>query len=86
MVGLDDIAGGLRIDASDGQVELLEPEVAQPCVEFTRFMASRPDATARELKVDREKLQNGVRGFVVGISGPDAFDVLVGDRLSIRTA
>jgi hypothetical protein len=86
MVELDDIAGGLRIDASDGQVELLDPEVAQPCVEFTRFMTSRPDATARELKVDREKLGNGVRGFVVGISSPDAFDVLVGDRVSIRTS
>jgi hypothetical protein len=85
VIELDDILGGLRIDANDGQVELLEPEVAQPCVEFTRFMTARPDATARELKVDREKLGKGVRGFVVGTSGPDAFDVLVGDRVLIRT-
>jgi hypothetical protein len=86
MVELDDIAGGMRIYAHDGQVELLEPEIAQPCVEFTRFMTSRPDASARELKVDREKLGNGVRGFVVGFGDPDAFDVHVGDRLSVRTA
>jgi hypothetical protein len=86
MVELDDIAGGMRIYAHDGQVELLEPEIAQPCVEFTRFMTSRPDASARELKVDREKLGNGVRGFVVGFGDPDAFDVHVGDSLSVRTA
>ena len=84
MIDLVDIAVGMRIDTNDGQVELLKPEVAQPCVEFTRFMTSRPDASARELKADREKLGNGVRGFVVGISGPDAFEIAPGDTLSAR--
>jgi hypothetical protein len=86
MMQLDDIAGGMRIASADGQIELSEPEIAQPCVEFTRFMTSRPDASARELKFDREKLGNGVRGFVVGMSDPGAFDIRVGDMLSARTA
>jgi hypothetical protein len=86
MVELGDIAGGMRIESSNGQAQLMEPEIAQPCVEFTRFMTDRPNATARELKSDREKLGNGVRGFVTGLSGPDAFDVRLGDMLSVRTA
>lgn len=84
MISLVDIAGGMRVETSDGQVELSEPEIAAPCVEFTRFMTSRPVASVRELKVDREKLANGVRGFVVGIGGPNAFEVGVGDTLSVR--
>ena len=84
MISIEDIAGGMRIEAGEGQVELSDPEVAQPCVEFTRFMTSRPDASAREVKSDREKLGNGVRGFVVGFGGPDVFDVHVGDSLFVR--
>jgi hypothetical protein len=86
MLALEDIAGGLRIESDDGQVELFEPEVAQPCVEFTRFMTSRPDASAREVKPDRERLGNGVRGYVVGFRGPAAFDIRLGDTLSVRMA
>jgi len=85
MLELDDIAGGMRIESDDGQIELLGPEIAQPCVEFTRFMTSRPDASARDLKGDREKLGNGVRGFVAGATEPGAFDIRVGDLISVRT-
>ena len=84
MINLDDIAGGIRIETNDGQVELAEPGVLEPCVEFTRFMTSRPDASARDVKPDREKLRNGVRGFVVGIPGPDPVEVGLGDALSVR--
>jgi hypothetical protein len=85
MIELDDIDGGMRVESADTSVELSKPEIAQPCVEFTRFMTARPDASARELKLQREKLGNGVRGFVVGVDGPDAFDIRQGDTLSVRT-
>ncbi len=85
MIELDDISGGLRIESADERIELFEPEVAQPCVEFTRFMTARPQASARELKSQREKLGRGVRGFVVGVDSPGAFDVRPGDTLSART-
>ena len=85
MVALDDIAGGMRVESTEGQIELFEPEIARPCVEFTRFMTARPDASASELKSQREKLGDGVRGFVVGIGGSDAFDVRRGDTLSARS-
>ncbi len=82
---LEDIAGGIHIETNDGQIELVEPRVLEPCVEFTRFMTSRPDASARKLKPDRKKLRNGVRGFVVGVGGPDPIEVGMGDTLSVRT-
>lgn len=83
MIHPEDIAGGIRIETDDGQIELGKPEVLEPCVEFTRFMTSRPDASAREVKPDREKLRNGVRGYAVGIAGPDPVEVGLGDSISI---
>ena len=85
MIELDDIAGGMRIESPDERIEMFEPEIAQPCVEFTRFMTARPDASARELKSQRQRLGNGVRGFVVGIGGSDAFNVRQGDTLLVRS-
>ena len=84
MIKLEDFAGGLRIETDDGQIELTQPEVLEPCVEFTRFMTSRPDASAREIKPDREKLRNGVRGYAVGIPGPDPVEIGLGDTVSVR--
>lgn len=78
------IGGGLRIESDEGVVEFDSPQIAEPCVEFTRFMADRPDARAREIKPDREKLRNGVRGFVVGVGGPAPVDVKSGDRVLVR--
>ena len=85
MVNAEDIAGGIHIETNVGQVELGKPEALEPCVEFTRFMKSRPDASAREVKPDREKLRNGVRGYVVSIPDPEPVVVGLGDLVSIRT-
>jgi hypothetical protein len=76
------IAGGIRIETNDGPIEMGKPEVLEPCVEFTRFMTTRPEASAREIKPDREKLRNGVRGYAVGV--PNPIEVGLGDFVSIR--
>jgi len=80
------IAGGIRIETVEGQIDLAGPTSLEPCVEFTRFMTSRPNANAREVKPDRQKLRNGVRGFAVGINGTDPVEISIGDMVSIRTA
>ena len=84
MLTIEDISGGLKIETDHGTVEFNSPEVAEPCVEFTRFMTERSDANARELKPWREQLRNGVRGYVVGIQGDEPFDVAPGDTLFVR--
>jgi hypothetical protein len=85
MINPKNLAGGMRIETGAGQIDLGEPHMLEPCVEFTRFMTSRPEASAREVKHDREKLRNGVRGYAAGIPGPDPVEVGLGDFVSIRT-
>lgn len=85
MVRIGDIAGGLKIETDHGSIEFTSPEIAEPCVEFTRFLTERADADAKELKPWREKLRNGVRGYVVAIEGDEPFEITQGDKVSIRT-
>ena len=86
MMEHDAIAGGLKVETAQGAVEFRSPQIAEPCVEFTRYMTNRPDADARELQPSREKLRNGVRGFVVGVDHPQPFDISLGDRLLAKSA
>lgn len=85
MLNPEDVAGGIRIETNTGQIDLGEPHVLEPCVEFTRFMTSQPEASAQEVKHDREKLRNGVRGYAVSIPGPNSVEVGLGDLVSART-
>ena len=80
------IAGGIRVETSDRVIDLDGGAALEPCVEFTRFMTSRPDARAREVKPHREKLRNGVRGFGVGVGITDPVEIGLGDTVFIRTA
>lgn len=84
MLALSDIAGGLRVETPSTGVEFREPAIAEPCVEFTRFMTNQPDADASALKPQREKLRKGVRGFVVGFEGPNRAEISPGDEVLIR--
>ena len=83
MLTLADIAGGLRIETDQGQIQFDGPQIAEPCVEFTRFISGRPSATAREIKPDRKLLRQGVWGFVVGIPARETFEIAAGARLSV---
>jgi len=84
MFNPEGVAGGIRIETNTGQLDLGEPHVLEPCVEFTRFMTSQPEASAQEVKHDREKLRNGVRGFAVGVTDPNSVELRVGDSVSLR--
>jgi hypothetical protein len=84
MLTIDDLADGLRIETDHGTIEFASPAVAEPCVEFTRFLTGREDASARELKPWREELGDGVRGYVVGIEHDEPFEIAPGDRVSVR--
>jgi len=86
MIGIEDIEGGMRIQTGTGTIDMVDPAVAEPCVEFTRFLTERPDADAYEMKPWREKLKHGVRGFVVGITANSPFAVNVGDLVLAKKA
>jgi hypothetical protein len=82
---IEDMSGGMRIETGDGHADLTTPAVMEPCVEFTRFMTSRPDANAHGINPDRQKLRNGVRGYALGYLGSDPLEVRPGDTVSIRS-
>jgi len=85
MLMINDVAGGFLIETDQGSIEFRSPAILEPCVEFTRFMTDRKDADAGELKPWRDKLRNGVRGYVVGIDGPDPVEIAPGNRVSVRS-
>jgi hypothetical protein len=84
MVGLADLAGGIRIRTEHTEFELSGATIAEPCVGFTRFMTDRRDAGAIELEGERDKLRGGVRGFVVGLQGLEFVEITAGDTVSVR--
>lgn len=84
MMTKDAIAGGLRIETAHGTIDFGSPQIAEPCVEFTRYMMNLPNADAEELKPWRELLRNGVRGFVVGVDDYQPFDITLGDRVMAK--
>ncbi len=86
IVTAPEVAGGLRIESERGHVALSEAQAMEPCVEFTRFMTSRPDASPYDVAADPERLRHGVRGFAVGFAGPDPAEISVGDVMFVRAA
>ena len=67
----DALAGPLVLDTGGGRIELLNGQVAAPCVEFSRFCLGRgaggPDD--EELAAALDALDRGARGFYVTPSG-----------------
>ena len=62
--------GPLVLETADGPLELTEPLVAAPCVEFTRFCLGRePGRVDDELTAALEELDGGTRGFYVTVTG-----------------
>lgn len=68
---VDDLAGELVLETADGALlELTDPVVAAPCVEFARFCLRRePGRVDEELTEALEELDGGARGFYVTATG-----------------
>lgn len=65
------LEGPLVLETADGgRLELADPLVAAPCVEFTRFCLGRaPGRVDDELTAALEELDGGTRGFYVTVAG-----------------
>ena len=64
------LEGPLLLETTGGHLELTEPVVAAPCVEFTRFCLGRePGRVDDELTVALAELDGGTRGFYVTVQG-----------------
>ncbi len=83
-----DLAGGIRVSTSGGDVVFDGPKVAAPCAMFTRYLRGTPDAGFEEIADDRAFLHGGIRGFVMRLDrreGP-AVVLRTGDPVAIRPA
>lgn len=64
------LEGPLVLETTEGRLELSDPVVAAPCVEFTRFCLGRePGRVDDELTAALEELDGGTRGFYVTVAG-----------------
>jgi hypothetical protein len=79
------IGGGLRLVGDSTRVLLPGAAAMEPCVEFSRFMADRPEASAREIKPDRMKLGKGVRGYATGVESSDDQEIGIGYEVFVRS-
>jgi hypothetical protein len=81
---LEDFAGGLVfVSAGSGErVRLDEVSVAAPCVEFSRFTLSDPQASPQDLKPVLQFLDDGTRGYVFTPAGE--FTLRAGDVLVLE--
>ena len=85
MVTSDQIGGGVRIESNGVTLELGPAMIAQPCVPFTRFMTQRPDADDAWTQEQRDKLRQGVRGYVMGTDAADGVEVRPGAKVFISS-
>jgi hypothetical protein len=82
----DDLAGPLALETADGGLlELTDPMVASPCVEFSRFCLGRsPGPVDDEVQAAMRDLDGGVRGFYARTTGTARVEA--GARLFRRAA
>lgn len=75
VVGVDELEAGLQIRSADGSVIDLEPAaVATPCVPFTKYLLGDQEADVDTVKPNRAFLENGMRGFILGLSNQAELD------------
>lgn len=83
----EDLAGGLVVRSSDGDLELTGARVAAPCAEFTSFLLRLPTVlTKQELGDDVVFLDDGMRGFVLDTAGIGGHHTIrVGEEVWVRS-
>lgn len=73
---------GAALRTPDGDVAFVDVRVAEPCVEFSRFVLGvAPDDRSVTLREPLQQLRGGMRGFYVALARPVALEV--GDKLVI---
>lgn len=76
----DDLAGAMLRTGSGREVPFDEVQVAEPCVEFSRFVLQVPHGEAgTAMREPLQALRGGLRGFYVALAEP--VELSTGDHL-----
>lgn len=82
------VANGVRIASGSEAIELSGPQPAIACAPFTRYITQRTDLSEEEaeekLAAPRQRLSEGLRGYVVPYQHPQPFDVEPGAKVFLR--
>lgn len=71
---------GAVLRTSSGDVPIVEVEIAEPCVEFSRFVLGiEPGDRRTKMREPLQQLMGGVRGYYVALAEPA--EITVGDSL-----
>lgn len=82
---LERLADGVEIETVAGKwVVLGEASVAHPCVEFSRFCLGAGDADPARIKAALQFLDDGTRGFYVGLPAGPPVEIAIGARVRLR--
>jgi len=81
MVTLDQVSGGVQIRRGERFIDLVDAAVATPCVPFTKYLLGDQAATSDKIARHRAFLEDGMRGFIVGLANQvEPVEIAVGDE------
>lgn len=90
VVTLDRLGGEVVLAPGEGRdaatARLDQVEVAEPCVEFSRFAAQVGAGDEASLTDTLRFLRAGTRGFYLVLATPDRVEIAVGDRVLVSVA
>ena len=79
------LMNGIEIEVDPGLwIRLAEASVAHPCVEFSRFCLRSSVVEPRQIKETLQFLDDGTRGFYVGLPAGDPIGIAVGAAVRWR--
>lgn len=82
---LDQVSRGVQIRRGDRAIDLVDAAVAKPCVPFTKFLLGDQQASDETVAPNRAFLDNGIRGFIVGLANQgEPVDIAPGDEFWVR--
>lgn len=82
VVTVEQLSNGVQVRREGQVVELTGVAVAKPCVPFTKWLLGNQDAADDVVAPNRAFLDNGMRGFIVGLANQhDPVAIRVGDEL-----
>jgi len=85
VVTLDEVSAGVQVRRGDRIIELTGAQVAKPCVPFARYLLGDQLTPEDKVAPHRSFLDDGMRGFIVGLAGhTDPVDIAVGDEFWVR--
>lgn len=85
IISLGQVGGGVQIRRGDRIIDLVDAEVAKPCIPFTRYLLGDQLTSEDNVAPHRAFLDDGMRGFIVGLAEhTEPVDIAVGDEFWIR--